>query len=273
MHIDRAHLDIAVSAPHRVEQLPAEELDVAGQFDRDDAGDIDPAALGVGTEVTTPGALDKGAPVQTEGNAPPPQTPVEAPASTVPAVVAPDEDDAWLRDQLAAIARQLEVQGSRLQKLEEAMGRMGESRCLLEEQEKRIQDLTTRLREAEECQTAKAIMEPVVAGVIQIFDTVWSAQQEWKKQHPVNVDEWISNCLAALDGEIMAMLNRHGVVMIQDTTDVLNPGKQRVVRTEYPRQVQDGAVWALVRPGFYHNGRVARPEEVVVAKVKTGGAK
>ena len=219
-------------------------------------------------EATTSTALPGDASVQAEANTPPVQLPVPPSTPTETIAPSPDENNDWLRDQLVIMTRQIELQGNRLQKIEEAVGLAKDSRQLLEEQEELIQNLTTRLREAEEKQITLAIMEPVVSGLLEIFDTVWNAQQSWKQQRPANIDEWITNCLATIEGEIIAMLNRHGVVMIQDTTDVLNPGKQRVVRTEYPRQVQDGAVWARLRPGFYHNGRVVRPEEVVVAKVK-----
>jgi len=257
----------------RMEQQPIEGSDAVGHFDHEDDHDIEPTPLPVATEAAASDPMTKDAPVQVRTDIPPIQTPVAPPPPTEPFVTPPAEKDAWLRDQLKAITQQIEAQGNRFQKIEDAVGATEDSRRLLEEQEKLIQDLTTRLREAEECQTTNAIMEPVVSGLIQIFDTVWSAKQDWKKQRPANVEEWITNCLGTIDGEILAMLNRYGTVVIQDTTTVLSPGKQRVVGTQLPRQIRDGEVISVVRPGFVRNGRVERPEEVIVARTTQGGVK
>ena len=247
-----------------------EQRDVVGQLDHHDADGIEPAPLPAPPEAAASGSTDCDVPVPLEENIPPVQAP---PPPTEPYVRLPDEKDPWLQEQLEDLACRLDLQGSSLQKIMDAVGTVEDSRRLLEEQERLIQDLTTRLREAEDSQTTNAVLGPVVSDMIQIFDTVWGAKRDWHKQRQGNADEWVTNCLDAIEGEVLAMLNRHGVVLIQDTTEILTPGKQRVVGTESPRQVRDGEVLARVRPGFVRDGRVVRPEEVIVAKTAQGGVR
>ena len=195
-------------------------------------------------------------------------------ASVAPEMVTASDNGAELREQIEGVSKNIEILGDRLLKIEATLEEAGDGRVLLEEQEKIIRDLTTRLREATESQLINSIMGPVVARLIQLFDTVWSAKQDWGKQKTLNADEWIPNFLDVVEGEIMAMLNQYGVTMIKDTTNVLSPGKQRVVGTQSPKQVRDGEVLSVVRPGFVRNGRVERPEEVIVARtVVTGGVR
>lgn len=205
-----------------------------------------------------------------------PPDPLPAPiesSTTEPAVKQTAGSDGGLRDDIASIREGIEMQSHCLLGIETAIIAMDDRRRLLENQEAVIMDLSTRLRQAEESQLTTAITKPFVSGIIQIYDTVWSVKQDWAKQRPTNVDDWVTNVLATLDGEIMALLNRHGVEMIRDTTDRLDPRKQRVVRTQVVHSIQDGTVLTHLNPGFYFNGQVARPEEVVMAIVKQGGEK
>ncbi|MEI8120793.1 MAG: nucleotide exchange factor GrpE [bacterium] len=199
-------------------------------------------------------------------------SPVES-STAEPAVTQTAGGDAGLRDDIATIREGVKTQGHQLLGIETAMTAVVDGRRLLEGQEAVIKDLSTRLRQAEENQLTIAITKPFVSGIIQLFDTVWNATQDWAKQRPANVDDWVPNVLATLDGEIMALLNRHGVEMIRDTTDRLDPRKQRVVRTQIVHSIQDGTILTHLNPGFYFNGQVVRPEEVVMAIVKQGGEK
>ncbi len=236
-------------------------------------GNIDPVEDGTIEVLPVPADVIQAGPEPSldSQNHQPPREPPTVPAEVVE--TKPETDGNGAGQQLDEIRRLADLQGTRLQVIEEALGAMGEDRRLLEGQEAIIRDLSTRLRQAEEAQAANAIIKPVISGLIQLFDTVWSARQDWGKHRPANADEWISNCLATLDGEILQMLNAHGVVQMTDTTDVLDPKRQRVVRTESPRQWQDGAILERGRPGFYRNGQVERPEEVVSAKVRKEVAK
>jgi len=212
-------------------------------------------------------------PGETETVSPPLPAVSDQPVPTGADVTSPIENTEWLRDQLEVITGQLESQGDGLRKVKESAARAEDVRSLLEEQEKVIQDLARRLREAEEKEIIAAVMEPVVAGLIQLFDTVWNAKQDWKRQRPGNVDEWVVNCLGTLDGEIADMLDRCSVNLIQDTTTVVNRSRQRVIGTEPIRQFRDGEVVGKGKPGFTQNGRVRRPEEVITAVTTEGGVR
>jgi molecular chaperone GrpE (heat shock protein) len=142
---------------------------------------------------------------------------------------------------------------------------------LIEEQDALVKDLTTRCRHAEEREMTDAVSAPFLAETIQVFDTVWKARRDWTQERPPDPDAWIRECLEAVESEILSMLERHGVSMLRDTTTLLNPAKQRVVGTQTPRLTRDGEVVSVVRPGFSRNGRVERPEEVVVARTTQGG--
>ncbi len=241
------------------------EVEPVGNIDPVEDGTIE--VLPVPVAVMPPGPEPLRDPQNNPPLHEPPVVPVEAVGTEQ------EKDGNGIETRLDEICRLTALQGTRLQVIEEALGAMSVDRRLLENQEEIIRDLSTRLRQAEEDQTAKAIIKPVISGLIQLFDTAWSARQDWGKHKPANVDEWITNCLATLDGEILQMLSAHGVVLMEDTTDVLDPKRQRVVRIESPRQWQDGAVLERVRPGFYRNGQVERPEEVVSAKIRKEVAK
>ena len=254
-----------------VEHRPVEEMVAVGEFNRQEKDDIATRVPLVISETLEPVAMNCDVPEPAAQNVPPQQAQAaEAPLVETNATV-PTANDPWLREQIESVVQRIEACGNSLKKIEDSIETSPNNRCVLEEQYKTIQDLTARLRQAEECQISDAIMGPVVADLIQIFDTVWKARRDWAKERPGNVDEWIANCLGALEGEILAMLNRHETVMIQDTTTTLNPSKQRVVGTQAPRQIRDGEVVSVVRPGFVRNGRVERPEEVVVARTTQRG--
>jgi len=255
----------AAEDTREVEHRPVEGMAV-GEFDRQEKDNARvPLVI---NEIPEPAAPNCEVPVPQ--NIPAPLPKVEAPPVETKAVV-PAVSDPWLKEQIGSVLQRLEACGNSLKKIEDAIETSPDNHRVLEEQETTIRDLTARLRQAEECQISEAILGPVVADLIQIFDTVWKARRDWAKERPGNIDEWIVNCLGALEGEILAMLNRHETVMIQDTTTILNPAKQRVVGTQMPRQIRDGEVVSVVRPGFVRNNRVERPEEVVVAKTTQGG--
>ena len=254
------------STVEQTEEISTSGQDVVGDFENKDAGDGGSAPLPIDAEVTEAAAQDEDEPVQVEADIPPHQIPTPSPTPVASSVETAAANDGWLRDQLEVMARQIEAQGSRLQTIEEVMAAADDTQRLLEEQETVIGDLTTRLRGAEECQMTNAIMDPIESGLIQIFTTVWKAEQTWKKQRPANIEEWTSNCLSTIGAELLAMLSRYGVEMIQDTTTVLSPGKQRAVGTQPARQIRDGEVISVVSPGFLKNGRVTHPEKVIVAR-------
>lgn len=255
------------------EHRPVKGIAVEGKSERQEKDDVETLVPPVVSEILEPVAPNCEMPAPASQNTPPSQPLANETPPIERNAVVPAASDTWLKEQVESVLQRLEACGNSLKKIEDSIEASPDNRRALEEQETTIRNLTARLRQAEECQMLEAILGPVVADLIQIFDTVWKARRDWTKERPGNVDEWIVNCLSALEGEILAMLNRHGTVLIKDTTTVLNPAKQRVVGTQTPRQIRDGEIVSVVRPGFVRNNRVERPEEVIVAKTMQGGVR
>lgn len=262
-----------LAVARRAERRPMAKGDAVELRDRhEDAGSELPPVVAV-ENIQAPAAVVDDLPSGAETTTPLPMATPDQPVPADATVKSPVENTEWLRDQLEVIAGQIETQGDGLRKVEESVARAEDVHRLLEEQERVIQDLARRLREAEEQEITAAFMEPVVAGLIQMFDTAWNAKQDWKKQRPGNVEEWVVNCLGTLEGEIVDMLDRCGVSLIQDATTVVNRSRQRVIGTEPVRQFRDGEVVSRGKPGFIQDGRVRRPEEVITAVTTEGGVR
>jgi len=256
---------------HEGDRRPQADADAVELPDQQNDAGLEPPLEVVAEEVNGPKATVSHAADGAEAISPPPPVTPEQPLPVGDNGTASDDYREWLDDHFQAISGKLEAHANGLRNIEESIARAEAVRSLLEEQEKVIQDLARRLREAEEKEITAAVTEPVVAGLIQMFDTVWSAKRNWKKQQPGNIDAWVMGCLGTLDGEIVDMLDRCGVSLIQEAATVPNLSRQRVIGTEPVRQFRDGEVVARGKPGFIQNGRVRRPEEVITAVTKQGG--
>jgi molecular chaperone GrpE (heat shock protein) len=253
-------------------RLPV-HTDAVELTDRHDVVGREPPTAVAVEEIEGPKATDPDAAGGAETISPTPPAMSNHPMPVGANGTAPDEARRWLGDQFLAISKQLESQAEGLRNIKEAVARAEVVRSQMEEQEEVIQELAGRLRGAEEREVTSAVMEPVVSGLIQMFDTVWSARQSWKEQRPGNIDEWVIDCLGTLDGEIVDMLDRCGVSLIQEAGTVPNLSRQRVIDTEPVRQFRDGEVLKRGKPGFIYNGRVRRPEEVITAVTIQGGVR
>lgn len=94
-----------------------------------------------------------------------------------------------------------------------------------------------------------------------------------ERRDVTNVLRWFEDILKVSRLEYLETLSRGGVTLIEDSTDLFDPSIQRGVGVmRAPSAEEDGKVARVVRRGFrYDNGRVLRPEEVIVFRAEKEG--
>ena len=115
------------------------------------------------------------------------------------------------------------------------------------------------------------ILNPILNELIALHDSLVTG----KKAIPVNLrnnekHNDVRTLLQSLDDQILNTLSSYDISLMRDTSKILDPSKQRVVKTQYLKQPKDNEVAAVIRHGFYKGGKVFRPEEVSLTKHKQG---
>lgn len=112
------------------------------------------------------------------------------------------------------------------------------------------------------------ILRPIFTDLISMYDDLSNLLKYNKPVEGEN--ETVSKLrqsLVSFQETIESTLESHGVTVIIVEGDQFNPQKQRVVRTELTDDpLKDRLICEHIRKGFEYDGRVLRPESVVLYK-------
>lgn len=108
-------------------------------------------------------------------------------------------------------------------------------------------------------------IRPLYIDLILFFDRVESIRQD-TSQSP-NVSPTLSNLLETLSDELLEILYRREVEIINMTSSTFDPTVQRAIGTQPASdETENNYVATIVRRGFKYRDRILRPEEVIVKK-------
>jgi molecular chaperone GrpE len=112
------------------------------------------------------------------------------------------------------------------------------------------------------------ILRPIFNDLISMYDDLSSLLKHNKPTEGENETVGkLRQSLASFQETLESTLENHGVTVITIADDTFIPQKQRVLRTEYTSDPQkDRMICERVRKGFEYEGRVLRPESVVLYK-------
>jgi molecular chaperone GrpE len=115
---------------------------------------------------------------------------------------------------------------------------------------------------------ARYAAEPVVSDLLGVVDALHNAIEGMKDtEHERRVAEG----LRLIERELLEVLSRHGVVLIEAAGKPFDPSFHQAV-LEAETSGPPRSVVQVLRPGFTLHGRVVRPAHVVVSRPKAAAA-
>lgn len=110
-------------------------------------------------------------------------------------------------------------------------------------------------------------LRPVFLDLILLFDRVENTV-ELLSTGQINEEVRVANLLGSIKDELLEILYRREVDLINGQSSTFDASIQRVVGTEPGGKDDDNLVTRLVRRGFKYRERVLRPEEVIIKKFR-----
>jgi len=136
-------------------------------------------------------------------------------------------------------------------------------------QSETLRQMSSRIRELEDDLISEHIVEPILKSVVLLYDSVSRTRTKLKNPDADGASQVsVPEVLKGLEQEILDMLACYGVILMNDTTEELDPKKQRVVGIRNVKQIENNQIISKPRKGFYYGDKVLRPEEVVVQHIE-----
>ena len=109
--------------------------------------------------------------------------------------------------------------------------------------------------------------KPLFKDIILLFDGVRRTMRAFEEQEEAPSKEQVAESLQHLQDEILEVLYRRDIELIEDHPDVLDIDFQKPIRRiETDDPSEDRKVDQVLREGFRMNDVVLRPQEVVVKR-------
>ena len=179
-------------------------------------------------------------------------------------------DAVFLKVDVSPIMAELQSIKKHLGTMDASMTAQTESAEIMAHQSETLREMSARVRDLEDDQTMEHVLKPLLRDLLLLHDEVIRSRRQLKA-HKEGVDGQIrvSEAFRSFGKEILAMLARHDVTLMQDTTQKLDPHKQKVVGFQESIGSEEATVLSEVRPGFYCGSSVLRHQEVVVHRHRT----
>jgi molecular chaperone GrpE (heat shock protein) len=131
----------------------------------------------------------------------------------------------------------------------------------IREQQLIIKGYVEKVHELEDNTAFKNMVKPVLEDLFLLHDHIMSQRQ--------SADEACRIALDAIDADLLAILDRQGIRMLQLKSSTLDTKYQMVVRADPVEPLRDNEVVGIVRDGFAMENEILRPQQVVVRKIKS----
>ena len=164
-----------------------------------------------------------------------------------------------------------------LQSIQEHLGMMHasitaqmESSEIIAHQSETLREMSGRVRALEDDQTMEHVLKPILRDLLLLYDEVIRSRRQLKAHKEGGDGQMrISEAFRGFGKEILDVLARYDVTLMQDTTQKLDPRKQKVVGFEESIGSEEATILSEVRAGFYCGSNVLRHQEVIVHQHKT----
>jgi len=212
----------------------------------------------------------------------PTATPAPAPITAVQPTVAPPPDQPAAMPSAPTTSSApdstscLQALHDRLAQLEKALGQ--HTAELLSQQQQTLQlagqqqeaiGIMARNQQALEDQAFREnVLRPLLGDIILTTDSLAAFRKQLAAESTSVPATKLAELLEAVESELLSLLARHGVAPLRLTDAVFDPRRQKAVQVEYVEAQPAAAVLAVVRRGFEWDGKILRPEEVILRRTK-----
>ena len=152
------------------------------------------------------------------------------------------------------------------QKLASMAANLAVQSDLLQSSHTLLVDVASKIAKMSEESVARA-MRPVLIDLILLYDSLQQART-WASNSAQLPKEAIEDRLGVLETELLEILLRRDVQMLEESGTKLDRQRHRVVKTVATASLEeDNRIREVIRVGFAAGERVLRPADVVIGKV------
>lgn len=109
-------------------------------------------------------------------------------------------------------------------------------------------------------------IKPLYIDLILLFDRIKNIESSLTQKQTVSISEF-SEILNNLGGELLEILERRSIELVQSSSSLFNPREQKAIKTE-PTDIENenNQISQIIRKGFRYQDKILRAEEVIVKK-------
>ena len=112
------------------------------------------------------------------------------------------------------------------------------------------------------------VLKPMLRDLMLMTDSMAAARKHLAGSQGSDPLTQALQVLDAAENELLGLLARQGVTPIHMPDASFDPRRQKVIRVEQGDAPSDMAVMAVIRRGFEWDGKILRPEEVILRRTK-----